>query len=82
MVMSALAGVLFVVRLFRVDATTRKESRLVLIVAGMVISTVLATLGTQGTVIGPSEAWNLAYGLIPVCLALGLVSWSTAEEGS
>lgn len=69
-----LAGLLFIVSLFRVDPATRRAARLLLIVISMVVSTIMATLGTEGILLNQSDAWNLVYGLIPISLAIALVS--------
>jgi hypothetical protein len=69
-----LAGILFLVSLFRADFATRRATRLPLIVTCTVMSIVIATLGAEGILLKQSEAWNLVYGLVPISLAIALVS--------
>ena len=64
------AALVFVVRLFRVDGETRRDSRLPLIVAAVLTGGILSLLGSS--LPGPADAWNLATGLIPLSLALAL----------
>ena len=71
---SLVAGLLFLVSLFRVDSSTRRAARLPLIVTTMVVTTIIATLGAEGVLLEQSDAWNLAYGLVPISLAIALVS--------
>ena len=69
-----LAGLLFVVSLFRVDSATRRATRLPLIVTSMIGTFIVATLGAEGILLQQSDAWNLVYGLVPISLAVALVS--------
>lgn len=71
--LSLTAGIIFLVRLFTVDAATRRAARLPLIVTGMVFGSVLALLGAGGVLPGVPETWNLALGTVPVTLAVALV---------
>lgn len=68
------AGIVFLVRLFRSDPHTRRSARLPLIVGGIVIAAVLAELGTRAGLPGHPETWNLALGIMPICMAIALVS--------
>ena len=71
---SLVAGVLFLVSLFRVDSATRRDASLPLIVTSMFGTFIVATLGTEGILLVESDAWNLVYGLVPISLAVVLVS--------
>ena len=71
---SLVAGVLFLVSLFRVDSATRRAASLPLIVTSMFGTFLVATLGTEGILLQQSDAWNLVYGLVPISLAVALVS--------
>ena len=71
---SLAAGLLFLVSLFRVDSATRRAASLPLIVTSMIGTFILATLGTEGILLGKSEAWNLVFGLVPISLAVALAS--------
>ncbi len=68
-------GIAFLVRLVRADPETRRAARLPLIVGGIAAGTAVALLGSGGVLPGPAEAWNLAYGLLPICLVVALLSW-------
>jgi len=72
--LSLTAGVVFLASLLRVDSATRRAARLPLIVSGMVAGSVVALLGAGGALPGHPEAWNLALGVIPISLAIALVS--------
>ena len=71
---SLVAGVIFLVSLFRVDYATRRAARLPLVVTSMIATFIVATLGTEGTLLVQSDAWNLVYSLVPITLATALVS--------
>ena len=71
---SVMAGVLFLVSLFRVDSATRRAASLPLIVASLFGTFIISTLGTGGILLVQSEAWNLINGLVPISLAIALVS--------
>jgi hypothetical protein len=43
-------------------------------VAGAVVATVVAQLGSSGALPGPPDVWNLLFGIIPISLAVALVS--------
>lgn len=82
---SLLAGIVFLGRFFTADHEARSAARLPLIVSGMVAGSVTALLGAGGVLPGHPEAWNLAHGIIPISLAVALVSQSlenTAEQGA
>jgi hypothetical protein len=70
------AGIVFLVRWFTADDATRRAAGLSLIVTGMVSGSVLALLGAGGLLPGVPEAWNLALGVVPIALAVALVSQS------
>jgi len=72
--MSLAAGFVFIVGLFLVDTVTRRTHRLPLVVACLIGALAIATLGAEGIGVAPSEAWNLAYGLVPLGLAAALSS--------
>lgn len=72
--LSLVAGIVFLIRLFTADRDTRRAARLPLIVTAMVIGSVVALLGAGGALPGDPEAWNLALGVIPISLAVALVS--------
>jgi len=72
---SVAAGVLFLLSLFRTDSATRRAANLPLIVAALFGSAIVSTLGTEGVLLPPSEAWNLLNGLIPIALAVALVRY-------
>ncbi len=76
-----LAGLLFIVSLFRVDPATRRATHLPLIVIAMVITTIMATLGAEGILLKQSDAWNLVYGFVPIALAFALVSLPRTVAG-
>jgi hypothetical protein len=69
---SLAAGLLFVVSLVRLEADVSRATRLPLVVAGLLSAFVVSTLGTQGILLPQSEAWNLANGALPFCLAYAL----------
>lgn len=71
---SIIAAIVFVVRLFMVDAAVRRASHLALIVGIGVSSGVVALLGSEGMLPGNPEAWNLILGVLPVTIAVALVS--------
>lgn len=71
---SVVAGILFLVRLVRADAAARHAARLPLIVAGLIAGTALSLLGSGGVLPGNPEAWNLALGIVPICLAVALTT--------
>ncbi len=71
---SLVAGVLFLVALFRVDSATRRAARLPLIVTSMIGTFIVSTLGTEGILLAQSDAWNLFIGLVPISLAVALAS--------
>lgn len=73
---SLAAGVLFLIHLFTVDGATRRAARLPMIVMSMVVGSVVALLGTGGILPGVPDAWNLALGVVPIALAVALVSES------
>jgi len=68
------AGVLFLVSLFRVDSATRRAASLPPIVTIMIGTFIVARLGNEGILLVHSEAWNLVNGLLPISLAVALVS--------
>lgn len=71
----ALGGALFfVLRLFRVDADLRRESGLVLIVGAVVAGTVFQLLAASGLLPGQPEAWNLILFIVPLSIAVALMS--------
>ncbi len=72
------AGV-FVVRAFLVDAVVRRTSRLGLIVGGILVGGAVPLLGEVGVLPGLSDAWNLAYGIIPVTIA---IAFATADRAN
>ena len=74
--LSLTGGIVFLIRLFTVDGATRRAARLPLIVMGMVSGSVIALLGAGGLLPGVPEAWNLALGLVPIALAVALISES------
>ncbi len=76
-----LAGLLFIVSLFRVDPATRRATRLPLIVTSMIVATIVATLGAEGILLQQSDAWNLMHGLFPISLAIALVSLPRTVAG-
>lgn len=78
--LSLAAGIIFLVRLFTVDAETRRAAHLPLIVTGMVSGSVLALLGAGGVLPGVPESWNLALGTVPVTLAVALVFQSLGRR--
>ena len=62
----SLAGALwFLVRVLRVDAQTRRDSGLVLIVSAVVAGGLVQILGAEGLLGGDPQAWNLTLGVIP-----------------
>ena len=71
---SVAAVVVFLVRLVRADAATRRDARLPLIVAALIVAGVISLAGSSGWLPGQPDAWNLVLGFIPICLALALVS--------
>ncbi len=71
---SIIAAIVFVVRLFMVDATVRRASHLALVVGVGVSSGVVALLGSEGMLPGNPEAWNLILGVLPVTIAVALVT--------
>lgn len=71
---SMAAGIVFLARLATADRVVRKAARLPLIAAGIVTGSALALLGAGGVLPGEPEAWNLALGAIPICLAVALGS--------
>jgi hypothetical protein len=73
---SLVAGMVFLARFFAADHAVRAAARLPLIASGMVAGSVTALLGAGGVLPGHPEAWNLALGLIPISLAVALVSQS------
>ena len=70
------AGFLFLVRLFTVERAVRRAARLPHIVGGLVVGGGLELLGTTGVLPGHPGAWSLLLGLIPISLAIALVSQS------
>ncbi len=77
---SLAAGVLFLVSLFRTDSATRRAANLPLIVAALFGSFIVSTLGTEGVLLPPSEAWNLLNGLIPIALAVEVVRFGNLDS--
>ena len=77
---SLAAGVLFLVSLFRTDSATRRAANLPLIVAALFGSFIVSTLGTEGVLLPPSEAWNLLNGLIPIALAVAVVRFGNLDS--
>jgi hypothetical protein len=67
------AGVIFIVRLVRADAETRRRDGLGIIVAALVLGFAISTLGTEGLLPGGTEVYNLANALIPLGFLLALV---------
>ncbi len=72
--MSIAAVVVFLVSLWRTNAATRRAARLPLIVAGLLAGGGISALGAEGVLLPASEAWNVFNGLVPVCLAVALVT--------
>ena len=72
------AGV-FVVRAFLVDAVVRRTSRLGFIVGGILVGGGVPLLGEVGVLPGLSDAWNLAYGIMPVAIAF---AFATADRAN
>jgi len=79
-VLSLAGGIVFLVRLFTVDRATRRAARLPLIVLGMVSGSAIALLGAGGLLPGVPETWNVALGLVPIALAVALVSESVERS--
>ncbi|HEY5552970.1 MAG TPA: hypothetical protein VIK52_13845 [Opitutaceae bacterium] len=73
---SLAAGILFLVRFFTTERQVRLAARLPLIAAGVFVGSIVALLGASGLFPGEPESWNLALGVIPVTLAIALVSHS------
>ncbi|MCI0415005.1 hypothetical protein L0222_19705 [bacterium] len=72
--LSIIAGLIFIVSLFRANPAIRRAAQLPLITLSMVFASIVALLGSGGILPGLSDAWNLAFGLIPISLALALIS--------
>jgi hypothetical protein len=77
---SLAAGLLFVWRALTLDRATRRAARLSLIAGSMVAGGGAALLGAAGALPGQPEAWNLALGVIPVCLAVALVTRTSRPD--
>jgi len=71
---SIIAAITFVARLFMVCSAVRRASHLALVVGIGVSSGVVALLGSEGMLPGNPEAWNLILGVLPVTIAVALVS--------
>jgi len=71
---SIIAATVFVARLFMVDAAVRRASHLALVVGVGVSSGAVALLGSEGMLPGNPETWNLILGVLPVTIAVALVT--------
>lgn len=79
--LSLAGGIVFLVRMFTLDRATRQAAQLPLIVGSMFAGSLIALLGAGGVLPGVPEAWNLALGLIPITLAIGLVRSEVPDAG-
>ncbi|MDJ0652590.1 MAG: hypothetical protein QNJ40_00430 [Xanthomonadales bacterium] len=74
------AGALYLLwRLITADGTLRRESGLALIVGAVFLAGTLQQLGSMGILPGEPAAWNLILFLIPLAIAVALMSREPAE---